>query len=154
MNCPTCKSSDTRVTESRVRADGVRRRRYACLICKDAWTVFEHENKPVAADVLPKQPARRKLTTEDAEKILLSKESNSTLAKRFGVSKETIRKVQTQNTYQDVYRRLVLAGKLEAPDGLKFCEACVHWIDGRGCDFGFPDAGNDFASDCYLFRQL
>lgn len=152
MNCPSCKSENVGVHESRLRADGVRRRRYQCFVCKDRWTEFQEPSgrKPKAA-LLPKQPARRFLTPEEAEAILLSDETRPQLAERFKVSREVIRKIQTHQTYVDVYKKLVVSGKLT---GAQMCEACAHWLDGRGCDFGFPDAGGDFANDCYLFRKL
>lgn len=155
MNCPSCKSENTGVLETRLRADGVRRRRYKCFTCLDRWSEFEQPSGDKAdAVLLPKQPARRRLTPKDAEEILLSEESRGDLARRFNVTRETIRKILTRETYADVYKRLVMEGKLEAPSDLRFCEMCVHWTADRGCDFGFPDAGGEFATDCYLFRQL
>lgn len=154
MICPQCGSTETRIIETDMRVDGVRRRRHKCIACAHRWTLFINPETPqvnVEGDNLPKQPGLRRLTPEDAEEVLMSECSTAALARKFTVSKEVIRRIRSHQTYQDVYKRLVLEGKIVGP---KFCESCVHWSDGRGCDFGFPDAGGDFATDCYLFRQL
>jgi len=104
--------------------------------------------------LLPKQPSRRQLKVSEVEEVLLSTESMAALARRFGVSSEAIRNIKANNSYQDVYKRLVLEGKLQQVDDALLCVACAHWLGERGCDFGFPDAGDDFATDCYLFRRL
>jgi len=157
MSCPSCQSDDVYVLESRLRSDGVRRRRYKCLTCRERWTAFEEPSAPgfeIDSTLLPKQPSRRQLKINEVEEVLLSTESLAALARRFGVSSEAIRNIKANNSYQDVYKRLVLEGKLQAQTDVLLCVACAHWRSERGCDFGFPDAGDDFATDCYLFRRL
>jgi transcriptional repressor NrdR len=45
VQCPYCESSDSSVTETRVTADGLRRRR-ACNVCKRRFTTYEKASAP------------------------------------------------------------------------------------------------------------
>lgn len=41
MRCPTCKSHQVRVIDSRMVGEDKRRRRYECQDCKDRFTTYE-----------------------------------------------------------------------------------------------------------------
>lgn len=153
MNCQFCNSTRVIILESRKKSNGVRRRRYRCEGCLERWTVFEGK----AAPPEPKKYrplSTRQLTEEQAEMIMLSDKTSSVLAKEFGMTRQSIDLVRKGKTYTNIYMRLQQEGHLLRTVGKLSCEACVHWRGQKGCDFEFPDAGGDFATDCYLFRQL
>lgn len=101
-----------------------------------------------------KAPERRRLTMRQARNVMLSSESSTVLAAKYGMTRQSIDLVRTGKTYSDVYRKLQQKGERLWPLERLLCEQCVHWRSDRGCDFDFPDAGGDFATDCSLFRQL
>lgn len=41
MNCPECESDNCRASDSRMRRDGIRRRRYKCADCGNRYTTVE-----------------------------------------------------------------------------------------------------------------
>lgn len=155
MSCPHCKSERVVVLESRIKANGDRRRRYKCEVCLERWTVFESADVPVKPKGRIYGPSpTRALTEKQAVDIMLSSKSSSALAADYGITRQAIDLVRTGKTYANVYTRLQSEGYSLRSSGSLLCETCVHWSDGRGCDFEFPDAGGDFATDCYLYRNL
>lgn len=99
-------------------------------------------------------PEKRKLTTRQAVRVMLSDGSSASLAEKFGITRQAIDSIRTGQSYTEIYKRLHEKGRVVRSRGKLVCEQCVHWLGERGCDFGFPDAGGDFATDCSLFRQL
>jgi len=155
MNCPACSLNRVTVLESRKRADGARRRRYKCLACGYRWTVFyEGACDRRVRLVRRKAPERRVLTMRQAVYVMLSEKSSATLAEKYGVTRQAIDLVRHGKTYCEVYKKLQQKGRKLRTGGRYVCEQCVHWRGDSRCDFGFPDAGGDFATDCSLFRQL
>lgn len=150
-----CDRDQVHVLSSRKRVDGARRRRYECLVCGHRWTKFyENDSDPRVLLVRKTAPEIRHLTTRQAVFVMLSDKSSAALAAKYGVTRQAIDKVRTGKTYTEVYKRLESKGRRLRSKGRFVCEQCVHWHAERGCDFDFPDAGGDFATDCSLFRQL
>lgn len=155
MNCPTCDLQQVQVMESRKRADGARRRRYKCLACDYRWTqIIEGAGDVRVRLVRRSAPELRKLTKRQAVAVMLSSKSSAALAAKYGISRQAIDLVRVGKTYANVYRQLQQKGYTLRSCGRLRCEQCVHWRGEQGCDFGFPDAGGDFATDCYLYREL
>lgn len=155
MSCPHCESERVIILESRIKANGDRRRRYKCEVCLERWTLFESKVAPVKTKARVYGPSpTRTLTEEQAAGVMLSSKSSSALAAEYGITRQAIDLIRKGETYANVYTRLQDEGYSLRSSGSLLCETCVHWRDGKGCDFGFPDAGGDFATDCYLFREL
>lgn len=155
MNCPECQLDTVILFESRKRADGARRRRYKCLTCDYRWTEYQaNACEPRVRLVKRNSPAQRRLTEQEAKAVMLSSCSSASLAAKYNMSRQAIDLVRYGKTYKNVYKRLQDKGCFLRSSGRLHCEQCVHWLGDGGCDFGFPDAGGDFATDCYLFRQL
>lgn len=155
MNCPTCDLQEVTVLESRKRADGARRRRYKCLACGYRWTQLYHGVcEPRIRLVRKSAPEQRRLTARQAVAVMLSDKSSASLAEKYGITRQAIDLVRTGQTYVEIYKRLERKGRRLRGQGRLVCEQCVHWRGESGCDFGFPDAGGDFATDCSLFREL
>ena len=155
MNCPSCDSAQVLILESRVKANGDRRRRYKCNACLDRWTVFEVGVAPAKPQIRSYVPApTRTLTDAEAASIMLSEESSAALAATFGITRQAIDAIRKGKTYTDVYTKLREEGQRLRSSGNPVCEGCIHWRGEQRCDFEFPDAGGDFATDCYLYRGL
>lgn len=155
MNCLRCGESDCFIVDTRVLQTGKRKRRYACQVCEYRWTTYEQiEGAEIKAPVKRAGPPPRRLFTDkQAESIMLSSESRASLAIFYGVSRQAIDSVKTGKTYTHVYDRLKEAGNRVDRVSSAMCTDCVHWWGERGCTFGFPDAGDDFAMDCFVFEQ-
>jgi hypothetical protein len=92
------------------------------------------------------------LATAAAAEIILSDKSALALAAEHGVSAQAIWNIRRGKSYADVYARLKEQGYSVAGFGEKLCQDCRYWQE-DGCDFRFPDAGADFATDCYLYAR-
>ena len=107
-------------------------------------------NKPVRT---PKAvPSARRLTNAAAAEVILSDKSTRALAAEHGVSAQAIWQIRQGKSYADVYTCLKKQGYSIAGFGAKLCQDCRYWRE-DGCDFRFPDAGADFATDCYLYAR-
>lgn len=150
-----CDRDQVLVLASRKRVDGVRRRRYKCLVCEHRWTQFYEGACDVRAKLVrTSAPERRNLTVRQAIFVMLSDKSSAALAAKYGVTRQAIDSVRHGKSYADIYKKLEAKGRKLRVQGRLVCEQCVHWRGELGCDFDFPDAGGDFATDCSLFRQL
>jgi hypothetical protein len=108
---------------------------------------------PKDPDRPPKSvPSARRLTTAAAAEIILSDKSTLALADEHGVSAQAIWQIRHGKSYADVYTRLKEQGYSISGFGEKLCQDCRYWQK-DGCDFRFPDAGADFATDCYLYAR-
>lgn len=83
---------------------------------------------------------------------MLSGRSTLALALEFGMTHQAISQIRLGHTYADIYRRLQEDGFEVASHGKLLCKDCVHWKN-DACGFEFPDAGDDFATDCSLFAE-
>lgn len=120
--------------------DGKRRRRRKCRDCGHKWT-----------DGL--RGAGNKLSEADVIEILGSPRSmsNTVLAERFGVSRETVRQVRCGMSYKHV------KSDMPRPDGSRYCTTCIHFKKDVGCRMQFPDyeeLGAIFASECEAYKAL
>ena len=165
MKCAKCDSWDVKLLDTRILWDAKllptrvladrrqRWRRYECKRCSDRWTVYGGKD-------LPKDPARppksvtsaRRVSNAAAAEIILSDRSALALAAEHGVSAQAIWQIRHGKSYADVYTRLKEQGYSISGFGEKLCRDCRYWQE-DGCDFRFPDAGADFATDCYLYAR-
>jgi len=150
MNCPSCKSENYKVVDSRVQKDGTRRRRFVCRNCSERWSVYATgKDAEPAARCPPINKGR--LSVEQAKQVMLSGKSTLALAAEFGVSHQAISQIRLGQTYSYIYRELQEQGCALASSGGVLCDQCKHW-EQDACGFGFPDAGGDFATDCSLYE--
>ena len=149
MQCPECKSEWTTVLESRKTARGDRRRRYECRTCLYRWTEFVvgagPKAKPLARTV--KHHAFRRLSREDAIEIIRSTLPQRELAKIYGITRQAISRIKTGQQYKDIYEEIYPESKRP----LLHCIECLHWLP-EGCGLEFPEAGENFATDCSAYK--
>ncbi|MGQ0534609.1 MAG: transcriptional regulator NrdR [Methanobacteriota archaeon] len=104
MRCPSCRSPDTRVLDSRTARDEreVRRRR-ACEACGNRFTTFER------VEVVRLRVAKRNGTTEDfdREKILRGV--------RTAAEKRGIPAARLERLADEVFEELTAAGRPDVP---------------------------------------
>ena len=140
MSCLSCKSTDVKVIDSRHCTDGRWRRRPRCGVCLERWTTYESTGRN----------HKRALSPAEAAEVILSKKSTVTLATEYGVTHQAISRIRLGQVYAEVHSLLGEQGHRLPSHSKKLCIDCLHW--GRyGCSFGFPDAGDDFATDCDLY---
>ena len=140
MNCPSCDSTDVRVVDSRHCTDGRWRRRHHCSTCLDRWTTYESNGVS----------HKRTLSPTEAAAVILSDKSTLALAADYGITHQAISQIRLGRVYAEVHAHLEKQGHRLPSHSKKLCVDCHHW--GRyGCSFGFPDAGEDFATDCDLY---
>ena len=153
MKCARCDSWDVELIGSRLLTNERRWRRYECRQCSDRWTVHGPKKLPKDPDRPPKSvPSARRLTATAAAEIILSDKSTLALADEHGVSAQAIWQIRHGKSYANVYTRLQEQGYSISGFGEKLCRDCRYWQE-DGCDFRFPDAGADFATDCYLYAR-
>jgi transposase-like protein len=151
VNCPDCKSENRKLLESRPTVRGKRRRRFECQVCKYRWTFFTDEGKGRAYRSRwdaneTKKTLWRRVSREDALKIITSSLPQRVLAAEYGMTRQAISLIQTGVMYKDIYQELYPA----RTSPVYFCTSCSSW-NKEQCGFGFPDAGGDFATDCCVF---
>ena len=83
---------------------------------------------------------------------MLSGKSTLALAEQYGITHQAISQIRLGHTYANIYRELQEGGFVVSSHGKLLCKDCVHWKK-DACGFGFPDAGDDFATDCSLFAD-
>lgn len=98
MQCPYC-SGDSSVTETRVTADGLRRRR-VCTVCKRRFTTYERLGAPGL------KVAKRDGTVEpfDAEKLLAA-------LRRVAAYRSNVREDDLRRLARDIEATLVDSGR-------------------------------------------
>ena len=98
MQCPYC-SGDSSVTETRVTADGLRRRR-VCTVCKRRFTTYEKLGAPGL------KVAKRDGTMEpfDSDKLLAS-------LRRVAAHRSTVREDDLRRLARDIEATLVDSGR-------------------------------------------
>ena len=148
--CPDCNKDEPRLIESRMTVRGVRRRRYECKGCRYRWSLFNKENEGRPYKTYEQQEKRtdvcRRLSSEDARTIVLSNEPQRVLAARYGVSRQSISLIQIGRMYKNIYEEIYPP----RTGPMIYCTSCAHWGRDR-CSFGFPDAGDTFATDCSVY---
>ena len=153
MKCARCDSWDVELIGSRLLTNERRWRRYECRQCSGRWTVHGPKKLPKDPDRPFKSvPSARRLTATAAAEIIMSGKSTLALADEHGVSAQAIWQIRQGKSYADVYARLKEQGYSISGFGEKLCRDCRYWQE-DGCDFRFPDAGADFATDCYLYAR-
>lgn len=139
VSTSVCNHQNNRVVSVWKGSDGTRRRRRRCCDCGYKWTEGRGAgNKLSEADVIEILGSPRSL-------------SNTMLAQRYDVSRETIRQVRCGMSYKHV--------KCDAPrpDGSRYCTSCIHFKKDVGCRMQFPDyeeLGAIFASECETYKAL
>lgn len=98
MQCPYC-SGDSSVTETRVTADGLRRRRH-CTACKRRFTTYEK----LGAPALKVQKRDGTIESFDGEKLL--KALHRICAHRTGVSETDLKRIA-----RDIEANLIDSGR-------------------------------------------
>lgn len=53
---------------------------------------------------------------------------------------------------KDVVRAIAGQSRSSKPSASRSCQCCLFLTDGK-CEFGFPEAGDDFAEDCSLYKR-
>lgn len=151
VNCPDCNKIKPKLLESRLTVRGIRRRRFECQGCRYRWTMFNKETE--GREYLDKWSANkarfsewRRLSPAQAMAIIVSPKPQRVLAKEYGVTRQTISSIQTGRFYKDIY--LELYPPRTGP--MIYCTSCKHWSHNR-CGFGFPDAGDTFATECSVY---
>ena len=106
-----------------------------CRCCRYRWSLLEGG---LPGSELPSP--RRKLSAAEAKEIRESKEPLRVFHERYGLGMSVLARIRQGKTYRDV----------EECDDLA-CADCTHWH--RGCGFGFPEAGGNFARECLHYEQ-
>lgn len=89
------------------------------------------------------------LSPEQVRHVLLSDETQSSLCRHYGVSRETIRKIRQGRTHIALWPEIPRVATRRA-----ICPDCVHW--GEGCTLGIPESkepgvGQHYAQQCVSF---
>lgn len=133
LPCPEC-GGTARVAETRVTANGKRRRRLRCTVCSHRWTV-----------VVVNTPNRPPV--EMIADIRSSDEPETVLALRHGCSPSTVGAIRRGQVWADVAVNVPLR---------RSCQQCLHWHR-NCCSLGFPDPreeGIAFARQCVTFQRV
>lgn len=161
--CQNCCTGETKVVDTRILRNGVRRRRYSCRICNFRWSAWSGE-PPAKGRVAGSRPGLKTkppLTEDQVRLILTSPLSSGKLAKELGRPTETVAGVRRgafhKNTLPDMPRRKPVSRAPHKQDLLESessCMLCKHW-DSSKCQMGFPDAveeGPAFAAECSVYE--
>lgn len=160
IECKFCQSSRTKVCETRICANGVRRRRHMCHDCDRRWTTHDGTPpRPGTRASSPSSPRTNKppLTREEVQAILIgglvNRVTSAALSAQFGRTKSAINAILHGDYHRGICPELARRGRrryaLDAPT----CPQCIHWL-GERCGMEFPDPGTDglqFAADCSAF---
>lgn len=164
FQCPECNSEFVKLVESRILANGSRRRRIQCCTCEYRWTDYDGE-KP-SSDPQDKSP----LTDDDVRLILTSDLSGNELAPMINRSAQTVAAIRKGTMYRNMcpdlprwnaIRREAMYRRRRPdpprwndrynPNGLT-CASCYQW---RGvCGLGIPESALEgvlFAQECAVF---
>ena len=150
--CEQCGMQEWTIKDTRMTVRGERRRRLQCNVCSYRWTVFtkENEGRPYRSKwdtQAGRSDAWRRLSREDARAIIQSELPQRNLAAIYGITRQAISLIQTGRMYKDVYWELHPPGVGK----MLYCRECQNWKQDQ-CGFEFPEAGDDFATECVLFE--
>jgi hypothetical protein len=148
-NCPSCRSSRTRVTKTSVLLNGSRRRRHRCHVCSYRWSTWCGEKPRIGRAPHAKTGSRTRppLTEDEVRLALTSPLSAMKLARELQCSKEAIAAIRRGTTHAKVLPELPRRQPLS-------CVSCINWKD-ASCAMGFPEVleeGPVFAADCSLYE--
>jgi transposase-like protein len=151
VNCPDCKSENRKLLESRLTVRGKRRRRFECRVCLHRWTMFNDESKGRAythrwETSAAQKAAWRRLKRDDILKIIKSHLPQRMLAEKYGVTRQSISRIQLGLMYKDIYAEI----NPPRTGPVVYCTGCANW-EYDSCGFGFPEAGGDFATYCCVY---
>ena len=160
MSCPVCSRNAIDVLESRLCANGTRRRRYVCLGCDHRWTIWDgpRPRRGHAPGAGPKKRRHRPpLSPEEVRLVLTSPLNCTAMARQLGCSKQAVSLIRRGQIHADLWpelpRQLSQAQAEAQPVGGLSCYGCRSWRDGR-CIEDMPDLlteGPSFAADCPFF---
>lgn len=98
--------------------------------------------------------ANNRLTSADVIYVLQCGDADDVVAKRLGVSRQTVNSVRIGKAYARVAPQLPRRDAIPRlkSDGL-MCTGCDFW-DGWGCAFGLPESLKDlrFAQECSMYE--
>jgi hypothetical protein len=156
IDCPSCRSSHTRVIETRPVRTGGRRRRHHCHECSHRWTTWVGERPFQGRDPNARKGYRSKppMTEDEVRLVLTSPLSSVKLAREIGRSKEAVAAIRRGTLHARILPELPRRQVQQRPDPSVSCHACEHW-EGDRCGMGFPDPleeGPAFAADCSLYE--
>ena len=152
VNCPDCNKVEPKLLESRMTVRGVRRRRFECKRCRYRWTLFvkENEGRPYKPNLWDAHKGNmspfRSLSSDQIRTVILSNKPQRVLAKDYALSRQSISLIQTGRMYKEIYEEM----HPPRTGPLLYCSDCAHWNHNK-CGFGFPDAGNTFATYCSVY---
>lgn len=94
-----------------------------------------------------------KLSQGDVIEILATPRTvtNVELGRRYGVSREAIRKIRQGTLYARFNEHVPTTGEV------RYCSGCKFFDAGTGCGMGFPDfeeIGPVFANECEAFMTV
>jgi len=164
-SCPSCHGVKVELREHSKRLDGLKRKRWVCLDCRERWSVYYHNGvvvpKPEKCSV-GNSPAKR-LSREEVQAILELKGTMSAakIGQRFGVSRTSVNLILTGRSNRAVSESLGYEFHSQTATGeRRSCGVCVHsrviGVDAWVCSIGFPDVevhGAWFARDCSCFAR-
>ena len=154
--CPSCRSSHTRVIDVRELVKGGRRRRIQCFTCNQRWTTYDSAPPKVGRAAHARKPGKRvpAMTADEVFLCLTSRATTTELSQQLGRSRQSITAVRRGDFHRDVHphvpRWMV---RRRIPPAVDRGD-CLHWRD--GCGLGFPDAiaeGKLFCSFCAAFAN-
>lgn len=95
--CPQCGNAENKVVLTCRRISGSRYRRLECQFCLHRWSEHGPESLVRSSYDL------RNLTDLQAARIILSEDSERTLATRYGISRASINDIRRGRSYRNVY---------------------------------------------------
>lgn len=98
--CPECKSSECKIVLTKQRST-YRYRRYECQYCLTRWSRQESNS------IVRSMYDQRRLTDRQAAMIILSDQTERTLAKHYGLSRQAINHIRSGKSYANVYQQLL-----------------------------------------------
>jgi hypothetical protein len=155
-DCPSCRSSQTRVIETRVLHNGGRRRRHHCHVCSHRWSSWCGDRPRIGRAPNAKKGRRTRppLTQEEVRLALTSPLSAVQLARELKCSTETVAAIRRGAMHATVLPELPRRQAQQQQRSALSCLACSHWRR-ASCGMGFPDPldeGPGFAADCSLYE--
>jgi hypothetical protein len=164
-SCPSCHGVKVELRESSKRLDGLKRKRWLCLECRERWSVYYRDGvvvpKPASCSI-GNSPAKR-LTKEEVQGILAlgGTLSAAKIGAQFGVSRTSVNLILTGRSNRALSE--ALGYEFHSARSLgerRSCGLCVHsrvtGVDAWVCGLGFPDVeahGAWFARDCSCFAR-
>lgn len=107
--CPICSSPEIKVLQTVRRASGKRWRRRYCTDCEHRWTDHDEaafEPTPRRRIIGRAAYECRSLTDWQAAQIIVSPDSERTLAGRYGISRASVNAIRRGDSYRNVWQLL------------------------------------------------